>query len=195
MGEPLQIVDDGDGRGARARIVEAARAEISRAGWAAASSGRVAQRTGVSKALIHYHFEDKDALLCAVGEQCRQGVMRRGSLVPEPARHTNPVDGFSDWLESELTAQDLRVALNLKMSGRTPVVRTADTVLAAVRVELERQEDLVFEVLGVVPSLSQELVVDLLMTLVEGQALAPVEPPSRRRRMVEALWLGLLSVT
>ena len=111
-----------------------------------------------------------------------------------PARHTNPVDGFSDWLESELTAQDLRVALNLRMSGRTSVVRAADAVLATVRAELERQQHLVFEVLGVVPSLPQDLIVDVLLTMAEGAALAPVEPPSHRRRMVEALWLCLLSV-
>ncbi|HEX8715561.1 MAG TPA: helix-turn-helix domain-containing protein [Gemmatimonadaceae bacterium] len=193
MSERSQI--GGDGEETRARIVDAARVEISRAGWAAASSGRVARRTGVSKALIHYHFEHKDALLCAVAERCRHDVMARGALTMGPARHTNPVDGFSDWLESELTAQDLRVALNLRMSGRTSVVRAADAVLATVRAELERQQHLVFEVLGVVPSLPQDLIVDVLLTMAEGAALAPVEPPSHRRRMVEALWLCLLSVT
>ena len=184
----------GDTGGARARILDAARREIARTGWAVARSGRVAQQAGVSKALIHYHFKDKDALLLAVAVQCRDRVMSRGSHQARPTLHENPVDGFSEWLELELAAQDLRIALQLKTSGSSSVVRAAEAVLAAVRAEVQRQQDLVFQTLELAPAVPSESIVDLLMAMAEGEATAPTEPLARRRRMVETLWLSLLSV-
>ncbi len=180
---------------ARERILEIAREEVSRGGWAAATSGRVAQRAGVSKALIHYHFQDKESLLRAVAVQCRDGVVKRGSRTMAPVRHANPVDGFADWLESELSARDLRIALQLKASGIPGVARAADEAVAAVRVELAQRVDTVFRVLGVAPTIPSDSIGDLLMAVATGLALVPTEPVARRRRMVESVWLGLLSAS
>lgn len=180
---------------ARARILEIAREEVSRAGWAAATSGRVAQRAAVSKALIHYHFQDKESLLGAVAAQCRDEVIRRGSGSGAPVRHANPVDGFIDWLELELSARDLRIALQLKASGIPGVARAADEALAAVRGMLEGQVDAVYLALGLAPTIPLESVVDLLMTMATGLALVPIQPVARLRRMIESVWLGLLSAS
>ncbi len=187
--------DAGKASQARGRILQIAREEISRAGWTAATSGRVAQRAGVSKALIHYHFRDKESLLSALAVQCRDGVVRRGSRIVAPARRENPVDEFSDWLDSELSAGDLRIALQLKASGIPAVARAADEAVTAVRVELEQRVDAVLGVLDVAPTIPLDSVVDLLMAMSTGLALVPVEPVARRRRLVESVWLGLLSVS
>ena len=180
---------------ARGRILEMAREEIIREGWAAATSGRVARRAGVSKALIHYHFQDKDSLLSAVAAQCRDNVISRGARKETPRAHPNPVDGFGEWLESELAAQDLCIALQLRGSGSVPVVHAAEAVLTVVRSEMEHQVDRVFGVLELAPAISSESVVDLFMTLAEGAALVSIEPVARLRRMVDTVWLSLLSVS
>ena len=179
----------------RRRILEMAREEISCAGWAAATSGCLAKRAAVSKALIHYHFQDKDSLLRAVAIACRENVLMRGSARGMRTTHVNPVDGFEEWLEAELASQDLRIALQLRASGRGPVVRAADHVLAAVRSELQQQVDQVFEILGVVPTVPPTSVVDLFMTVTEGAALIPIEPVARLRQMVATIWFSLLSVS
>jgi hypothetical protein len=105
------------------------------------------------------------------------------------------VDGFGDWLELELSAQDLRIALQLKASGIPGVVRAAEEALAAVRVELQGQVDAVFRDLGVAPTIPLESVADLLMAMAAGLALVPVQPVARLHRMVESVWLGLLSAS
>ncbi len=179
---------------ARGRILEMAREEIIREGWAAATSGRVARRAGVSKALIHYHFQDKDSLLNAVAAQCRDNVVGRVVRQDTSSAHTNPVDGFGEWMESELAARDLCIALQLRGSGSVSVVHAAEAVLTVVRSGIEHQVDRVFGVLELAPSIPSESVVDLFMTLVEGAAVVPIEPVARLRRMVETVWLGLLSV-
>ncbi len=183
-----------DIRETRDRILDAARAEIVQAGWAVATSGRVAHRTGVSKALIHYHFQDKDSLLCAIAEQCRANVVARSERGAGLAAHANPVDAFSEWLEGELEARDLCIALQLKISGRDSIVRAAEAVLLAFRSALRRQERLVFRALGLTPVVPTDSIVDLFMAMAEGEALVPMEPPTRRR-MVETVWLSLLTVS
>jgi hypothetical protein len=107
----------------------------------------------------------------------------------------NPVDGFADWLESELSARDLRTALQLKASGIPRVVRAADEALAALRVELEERVSAVFRALDLAPVIPVESVVDLLMATATGLAMVPMESVVRLRRMVESVWLGLLSVS
>ncbi len=52
--------------GARERILDAADALFGELGFDAASTREIAERSGVNKALIHYHFENKDGLLVQV---------------------------------------------------------------------------------------------------------------------------------
>lgn len=51
------------------QIVGAAIAEIAESGYAAASMGRIAERIGVSRALLNYHFQTRQALINAVVTQ------------------------------------------------------------------------------------------------------------------------------
>ena len=54
------------GTQARARILEAADALFGELGFDAASTREIAERSGVNKALIHYHFKNKEGLLASV---------------------------------------------------------------------------------------------------------------------------------
>jgi AcrR family transcriptional regulator len=53
----------------RSQIVEAATEAIAEHGYAAASMGRIAERIGVSRALLHYHFRTREALIVAVVDE------------------------------------------------------------------------------------------------------------------------------
>ena len=58
------MTDAGDERaGARQRILDAAVARIAREGIDEVRIARIAIDAGVSAALVHYHFESRDALL------------------------------------------------------------------------------------------------------------------------------------
>jgi len=60
--------------GARARILKAADALFGELGFDAASTREIAQRSGVNKALIHYHFKNKEGLLASVLDEYYQAL-------------------------------------------------------------------------------------------------------------------------
>jgi AcrR family transcriptional regulator len=64
----------------RTQIVEAATVVIAERGYAAASMGRIAERIGVSRALLNYHFRTREALIDAVVDE----VYAAGYLAVRP---------------------------------------------------------------------------------------------------------------
>src|SRR6266568_1690455 len=93
------------------RILDAARALVARGGAAQVSMGDVAAVAGVSKALVHYHFRDKDSLLHALVEDVgsRVVIRARDAMAPDDASHA--LDAYWSWLQQELRAGDLRILL------------------------------------------------------------------------------------
>jgi len=179
---------------ARGGILEAARREIIRAGWAAATSGHVAQLAGVSKALIHYHFHDKHMLLTAVAAKCGEDIAERGAEEVVYSADENPVDEFGDWLEREIVAGDVQIAIQLRTAPDRLVKHAADEALMAFRRELERRIDAVFTALELTPRIPPELVVDLFARMIEGMAAVQMSSSAHRRRIAETLWLSMLSI-
>src|SRR6185437_10158392 len=59
------------------RILDAAARRIAVAGAAALSIHEVAVDAGVSKALVHYHFRDKDTLLARLVEHLANALVER----------------------------------------------------------------------------------------------------------------------
>ncbi|BBZ25787.1 TetR family transcriptional regulator [Mycolicibacterium madagascariense] len=80
------------GERSRQQILNAAREMFSRVGFAAASTGQIAQAAGVgTRGAVYHHFVDKSALFAAVFEEVLEELM---------ARHVDrfvglPSDGFS----------------------------------------------------------------------------------------------------
>lgn len=61
-----------EAKNARAEILKAADQLFGKQGFDATSTREIAERSGVNKALIHYHFKNKDALLESVLDQYYQ---------------------------------------------------------------------------------------------------------------------------
>jgi AcrR family transcriptional regulator len=57
----------------RAKILDAAEEEFAQGGLSGARTEAIAQRTGVTKAMIYYYFESKERLYQAVLERCFRG--------------------------------------------------------------------------------------------------------------------------
>ena len=176
---------------ARSEIVDAARGLIAESGWHSAGSARVAVVARVSKALVHYHFSDKRALLVAVAESCGRRIAERTKLAASaPSRHANPIDDFSDWLDLEMESADLRIALQLAMAPDSEVHRAVVAARGAYRTAAANEVLRVFATLGLTPRVSESIVVGLVVTVSEGLAIGR----EGSRRMIEALWLGLLTL-
>lgn len=61
---------------AKEKILEAADGLFGEVGFDAATTREIAQRSGVNKALIHYHFQNKEALLVSVLDRYYENLSR-----------------------------------------------------------------------------------------------------------------------
>lgn len=177
------------------RILEAARALVAQGGAAGVSIGDVAARAGVSKALVHYHFRDKDSLLTALVQQVGSDVLARAraALALPPGGHT--LDAHWAGIETELRAGDLRILLALAEFDSARVRAAARRIAAERRELLSRQTTALFTSLGLRLRLPAELVADTLLAFSDGLAAAhALEPDRPTRPAFDVLWLALLTL-
>lgn len=179
---------------AHERILAAARELMARGGVAEVSMGDVAASAAVSKALVHYHFHDKDSLLVALAEQIGQTMMDRARTAPAAAQE-HVLDAYWGAIEYELRAGDLRILLALAECD-SDRVRSACRRLAAERRSLASEQiSAVFEQLGLSLRVPPELVADTVTAFVEGLSLAnALEPERPTRPAFDVLWLALLTL-
>jgi AcrR family transcriptional regulator len=179
---------------ADSRILESARRLVQRGGAAGISMGDVAAEAGVSKALIHYHFNDKDSLLAALVESVGSAVVAR-ARVNAVATAERPLDAHWEWLARELREGDLRVLVSLADCD-SAATRAASGRIAAERLQLAAQDvEAVFRGLGLTPRMPAALVAETVLAFVDGlacrTALGAVRDP---RGAFDVLWLSLLSL-
>ena len=187
---------------ARERILDAAARQIASEGVAALALSDVAREAGVSKALIHYHFRDKDTLLAQlVSHLARRLVMReRAALVPYVGQH-NPlaVDAIWQWLHSELRSGDIRVLLELN-SCRGVTVQAAAREAAALRRESAQETvDRLFTILELKPRVESSLLANVFVPFIDGLAVhaglgAADGSASTARVAFDVFWLAMLSL-
>jgi AcrR family transcriptional regulator len=177
------------------RILDAARVLVARGGAGAVSMGDVAERAGVSKALVHYHFRDKDSLLQAVVEDIGLAVLQRArhALVSDADAHA--LDAYWTWLAGELQAGELRMLISLAAHD-SDRVRAASRRVALQRRELAAEHaTLVFSKLGLNPRVPPPLMAETIVAFVDGlvasQALDERRDP---RPAFDVLWLALLTL-
>jgi AcrR family transcriptional regulator len=177
-----------------ARIIAAARSLAARGGVSAISMGDVAAEARVSKALIHYHFQDKSTLLRALVDALGSRIASR-SRIQATAGDAHVLDTLWSWLVTELDAGDIRVLISLAEcddeSVRGAVRRVADDRRRAATEHV----DLVFAQLGLRPRIHHELVAETLLSFVDGLATRHALTPEREPRPAfDVLWLALLTL-
>ena len=156
----------------------------------------VARAAGVSKGLIHYHFQDKEALLARLAVWLADALDARergllAGITPQLA-----LDALWAWLDSELARGDVRALLDLAQLS-APSVREATRQAARRRRETAASTvETLFGALGLRPRIPAALLADVAVAFIDGLAMdAAIAPAANRRVVFDAFWLSVLSLT
>lgn len=159
------------------------------------SMGDVAANAGVSKALVHYHFRDKDSLLVALVEDVGTGAIRREREATGDDMGGHALDAYWNFLERELRLGDLRI-LGALAEYDNERVRDAARRITRQRREIAAEHvNLIFSRLGLAPRIPPELLAETIVAFVDGlAAAAALEPERDPRPAFDVLWLALLTL-
>ena len=102
------------------RILDAAIRVLVRDGTAESSLARFADEADVSKALVHYHFHDRERLLVAVVARLGSRLRERERSAVAQGAGAQPVDLLWSWLDAEVRRGELHAVLELGMERAEP---------------------------------------------------------------------------
>ena len=179
---------------AHQRIVDAAVRRFASVAPSDVSLSEIAKEAGVSKALILYHFRDRDSLIASVvdGVAGRMAARERAALLD---RETAPtVDALWRWLDEELQLGDLRVLLSLGNLDSAPVRGAAARAADQRRSSAAEAVTRLFETLGLRPRVPPALIGDVSVAFVDGLALDSSRAPIAQRLAFDVFWLAMLSL-
>lgn len=176
-------------------ILDAARRLIAERGAAAVSLQDVADAAAVSKALIHYHFVDRETLLARLVDSTAHALADRERAALRVTQGVGVVDALWAWLEGELARGDVRVLLEVSQD-RTPRVQEAARAAAAMRLAVAAETTArLFATLGLRPRLAPELLAGAVVAFIDGLAFdAPLTPDRPARASFDVFWLAMLSL-
>ena len=182
-------------RNAADRILRAAAVRLSELGAAELSLQEVATTAGVSKALIHYHYRDKESLLEQLALWATAGSVDRERQALDGSTAGDAVDSLWRWLDEELRGGHLRLLVELGQY-RAPRVRAA--VAEGVRMRRDaamRTIQRLFDLLELRPRVPVELLAGVVVAFIDGLASRPaVEGADDARVTFDVFWLSLLSL-
>jgi AcrR family transcriptional regulator len=205
---------DADERGASQRILAAAARRIATHGAAALALNDVAADAGVSKALIHYHFKDKDTLLARVVDFVVAGMIarERSALAPYATQRSPlAVDALWRWLEEELGRGSIRTLLELDAYPGAGVRNAARRAALRRREAATETIDELFSILELRSRVATPLLANVAVAFIDGLALdvdraapAPQDMPDAELAAVhdvraprvsfDVFWLAMLSL-
>jgi len=175
--------------------MEAAARRIAAAGAAELSLQDVAEAAGVSKALIHYHFDDKAALLARVAAWLASEVVAREDSALDGVDPPHALDALWAWLEGELARGDVRVLVDLTQVVPESLRLAAQEAAGRRRAAAERTVETLFSTLSLTPRVPTAMIAEVLVAFVDGLAVAAARNPERNHRVAfDVFWLAMLSL-
>lgn len=178
------------------RILDAARELVAQGGAAQLSMGDVAARAGVSKALVHYHFTDKDSLVSALVEEVGRGIVDRERAVVRSGDDGHALDAYWQWLESELRSGDAQILTALSEYDSERVRALSRRVAADRRAVAIDHVTHVFGSLGLSPRVPAALIAETVVAFMDGLAMScALEPARDPRPAFDVLWLALITLS
>jgi AcrR family transcriptional regulator len=155
----------------------------------------------VSKALIHYHFVDKETLLARLIDQLTRDVVarEREALKPFENEH-NPlaVDALWEWLEGELARGSINVLLELDAYRGSAVQAAARQAAVTRQSAAQETVERLFRILDLRPRIEPALLAAVLVAFVDGLAIrSKVDhegAPTSARVAFDVFWLAMLSL-
>jgi len=181
----------------RDSIVDHACEALGAVGLATLTIGVVAERAGVSTALVHYHFDTKAKLLLAVAERVAAGRHERRARALSAGRGLGAVDALWDVVDSGVRNGTERAYVELVLYARSEPGASASMAqprLAHRSAMTARLPELLRE-LGASPSASSDELAAALDAQLDGLSLALLggEDPAAVRTAYDAFWLSLLA--
>jgi AcrR family transcriptional regulator len=157
----------------------------------------------VSKALIHYHFVDKETLLARLIEHITRNILRREREALKPFEHEhNPlaVDALWELINGELERRSINVLLELD-AYRGPAVQAAARQAAVARQAAAQETiELLFKILELRPRIEPPLLAAVHIAFVDGLAIrsglarGDDRAPKSWRVAFDVFWLAMLSL-
>ena len=177
------------------RILDGAARCVRTRGAADTSMHDVAVETGVSKALIHYHFKSKEALLARLVQWLAGGAVERERAALADAHPATAVDRLWGWLADEVGRGDIRVLAELSGTS-APEVRQASAAAARERRAAAAETvERMFALLGLRPRVPSAMLAAVTTAFVDGLAVnAAIDASENPRVAFDVFWLALLGL-
>lgn len=177
-----------EGGDVRLRLLAAALSLGAREGVGALSIQAIAATAGVSKALVLYHFDDKQALLVALLEHVVAGdvaALESAARAEEPVTALRALAADADGVAARglLVTLSREAALRTEASARRAVREVAATTLATA----------VLRSAGLRPRIARALLGQVVLQQLDGLATAGATPDVREGAL-DAFTLALLSL-
>lgn len=183
-----------EGPATRQRIIEATIGCVARDGAAGSSMSVIAEATGVSKALLHYHYSDRARLLAEVVRQLGERLVARERAALDAVSGREAIDALWRWLDGELARGELRVLLELSLV-RDPLVHAAAMTIASARhATAARTTDALLVLLGLEPRVPVELLAHASVAFADGLVLGRMVTTSDPRSAFDVFWLAMLGL-
>jgi AcrR family transcriptional regulator len=176
------------------RIIDAALRCLTHHGPADVSLSDIAREAGVSKALIHYHFRDRDMLIVGVIDHVAVGLAARERHALGEERSALAVDALWQWLEAELERGEIRVLLSLADHPNAAVREAAQRAAAGRRQSTTSTVERLFETLELRPRVPAPLIADVAVAWIDGLALDARDTARPARIAFDVFWLAMLSL-
>lgn len=166
-----------------------------RDGSAAVSLQSIAAEANVSKALVLYHYRDKEALLATTIRWLSDRSVAREAAALQASTSVSVLEDYWQWLEEELRLGEVRVLLELAQE-RGESSRQAIEESARQRHEAaERTVSRIFSLLGLAPRVSPALLANCELAFREGLTIRSSQRPDENARVAfDVFWLSLLSL-
>ena len=182
-------------RDARARLLDAALRCAQEQGYGALSLQTIATQANVSKALVLYHYRDKDALLATLIGWLTDRVIAREQVALTASTTTSVLEELWKWLDGELREGELRLLIELTCE-RSTAARRALGASAERRHEAARATVVrVFQALELSPRLPTSMLATCELAFRDGLVISAAHQRDRDARVAfDVFWMSLLSL-
>lgn len=180
---------------ARERLLAATLRCALRDGGSAVSLQSIAAEAEVSKALVLYHYHDKESLIVSTIRWLSDRVVGREGSALEASTSASVLEDYWRWLEAELRTGEVRVLLEFAQE-RGEESRKAIAESARQRQSVAEQTvSRIFSLLGLAPRVSPALLANCELAFREGLSIWSTQRPHENARVAfDVFWLSLLSL-
>jgi AcrR family transcriptional regulator len=180
---------------ARDRILSATAARLLAVGAAKVNMQDVADEAGVSKGLIHYHFDSKDTLLARTVEWLSAQIERRERAALDGATAQAAIEMLWRWLLMELNVGHVRILADLAHYPSAEVEGAFRASATRRREATAGTITTLFNSLQLTPRVPAALLADVVMAFNAGLAMNwSFSSDAERRVAFDVFWLAILSL-